>query len=398
LSRRRGAELKAQDEIVITVGTHLEGPRASFHIAQAPVEGDGIGVSSIDTKQQATRAPPASLGLRRPHQTASKAAALVTMQGIHTLHLKVGVRDIRQGQVGLCQHQIGHGGGARLRLREPDASKAVRKPLRVLARRMLDLAMLKDVGTRKHARKGLKEACLPDEGQGLLIAGDTGTKIDGGGLLCLHSCITNNEGKSWQRFRLRPHWASPMKAPRLPARLLLLLGLLLSGCAPKDPLQRSIRASSPSEFNSWREGSGLQGPQDEALTLCVQELKLSIQAAQLASGAEEVQDYLLATIDQAKVSDFLRWGLQTRYERIRRLRDEWDAGLKKGLERIAKGTIKLDDASQRAQIDDARNHMALHEAEMKRTTELAASIGLTVDTELKSAPASDLRALLHPKN
>jgi len=187
-----------------------------------------------------------------------------------------------------------------------------------------------------------------------------------------------------------------MKAPKHPA-CLLLLGLVLSACAPKDPLQRSIHAASLPEFNSWREGSGLQSTQDEALTLCVQELKLSIQSAQLASGAEEVQEYLLTTIDQAQVSDFLRWGLQSRYERIRRLRDEWDTGLKKGLERIAKGTIKLDDASQRAQIDDARNHMAIHEAEMKRTAELAASIGLAVNTELRSAPSTDLRALLHPK-
>jgi hypothetical protein len=162
-------------------------------------------------------------------------------------------------------------------------------------------------------------------------------------------------------------------------------------------MQQAIRASSQAEFNSWRESCSLQTPQDEALTLCLQELKLSIQAAQLASGADEVQDYLLATIDQAKVSDFLRWGLQTRYERIRRLRDEWDNGLKKGLDRIAKGQIKIDDASQRAQIDDARNHMAIHEAEMKRTAELAASLGLPVDPAAKAAAGNDLRALLHPK-
>lgn len=179
--------------------------------------------------------------------------------------------------------------------------------------------------------------------------------------------------------------------------LLVISSFLLCACAPKDPLQRTIHAGSQAELNTWREGSGLEGAQDEALTLSLQELKLAIMSAQLASGAEEVQDYLLGTLDQAKVGDFLRWGMQTRYERVRRLRDEWDKGLKKGLERIEQGTLKLDDASQRAQIDDAHNHMAIHEAEMQRTLELARAIGLPVDPAAKAATGAEVRATLHPK-
>jgi len=179
--------------------------------------------------------------------------------------------------------------------------------------------------------------------------------------------------------------------------LLALFSLLLCACAPKDPLQRKIHAGSQAELNTWREGSGLQADQDEALTLCIQELKLSIMSAQLASGADEVQEYLLATIDQANVGDLLRWGLQTRYERIRRLRDEWDTGLKKGLERIDKGTLKLDEASQRAQIDDARNHMAIHEAEMQRTLDISMRLGFPVSPGMKAVSGAEIRAALHPQ-
>lgn len=156
----------------------------------------------------------------------------------------------------------------------------------------------------------------------------------------------------------------------------LVFLLLLPACGTKDPLNLQIEATNYAGYCMWKNRAHLSPQLEESLELSVQELKLVIQEAQLASGSQPVQEFALSTLNGARLGDLVHWGLQTRYQRLKKTRYYLEAGLVQGQQIIDVRADRPQSGDIQFHIERARKTLAQLEADMERTLALGTAVGI----------------------
>jgi len=101
--------------------------------------------------------------------------------------------------------------------------------------------------------------------------------------------------------------------PRMGCRLLVsaLLGLLVAGCGPNDPLEAKVDASDYTSFTMWRSrASGRLTPEQLGdFDHAVQAIKIRIMSVGQTTGSEAIDGAMLNLVDGKTVREVLRTGL-----------------------------------------------------------------------------------------
>lgn len=98
----------------------------------------------------------------------------------------------------------------------------------------------------------------------------------------------------------------------------LLLSCVMVGCSPVKPLEQKIKAGSSNEFTLWRMHvrQSLDPAQWADVDVAVQEIKIRMMIDRIASGSEAVDEAMRARIDGCSVSEVLKTGFRSKYDRL----------------------------------------------------------------------------------
>jgi hypothetical protein len=156
------------------------------------------------------------------------------------------------------------------------------------------------------------------------------------------------------------------------------LALAVTGCAPRDPLERVVNVPSASRFSAWRAhvASDYNSVTARAVETALQEIRLSVVADRevkrqmgesVAGGTPEIDESVRKKVEGRRLREVFQLGLELR---LRRLRQEL-AGLEDAMKKNARLVTRPGDLESRHHLEGLQERQMIRVENYR--TEIAAA-------------------------
>ncbi len=169
----------------------------------------------------------------------------------------------------------------------------------------------------------------------------------------------------WERACSR---LSSVASKLAPTFAVLLLGLLLAGCAPSDPLDQVVEARTPLDYDIWanRQLAALSPPDAADYTRAFHELRIFSVTQWTGRPPEEQYQHVLDQLHGLKVRAVIAQGLQCGNQRLGLLLEQDRAAMKRKEYLITTPSTTEQLVVLRQAMKDMTRRIAVNEEEIRR--------------------------------